>query len=104
MISRQASCITKVSLCTTARLYSCQVRLRAILVDSGMGHKRLNWEQVLTPFDFLIVKIPCLGVKKSPLLFVFTPFEIYLFREIVDSQFVDWESACAFEQLKCMIY
>ena len=69
----------KVSLCITARLYCWQVRLRTILVDSGVVINDSHLGTVLTPFDFLIVK-PALFFVEMP--FEFTPFEVFLWEKL----------------------
>ena len=74
----------KVSLCITARLYCWQVRLRTILVDSGMVINDSHLGTVLTPFDFLIVK-PAWFFVEMP--FEFTPFEVFLLEN-------GWQSSC----------
>ena len=63
------------------------MRLRTILVDSGMVINDSHLGTVLTPFDFLIVK-PAWFFVEMP--FEFTPFEVFLL-EKVDSHFVDWK-------------
>ena len=51
------------------------MRLRTILVDSGMVINDSHLGTVLTPFDFLIVK-PVWFFVEMP--FEFTPFEVFL--------------------------